>query len=141
MAKSRLDIKDLTFEKSYLSIGEVAEKFSVSTDLLRKWETDFPQYLHPRRTSGKNRLYSQKDVQQVAVIYRLLRIEGLSIDGAKRKMRQGDMSGEESRQEVIQRLQMLRQKLLDIVAELDNAEATKPRMELDENGSGRIVYQ
>lgn len=119
MPKSHNDIKDLTLEKPYLSIGEVAEKFDVSTDLLRKWERDFPQYLHPKRKSGENRLYNRKAVQQVAVIYRLLRVEGLSVEGAKRRMRNGnDVTAEESRQEVIQRLQDLRNKLMGIISEL-----------------------
>lgn len=112
------DIKDLTMEKPYLSIGEVAEKFNVSTDLLRKWEANFPRYLHPRRTGHDNRLYNHKDVQQVAMIYRLLRIECLSIEGAKRRLSQGNVSEQQDRQEVIQRLQALRQKLVGIIEEL-----------------------
>ena len=118
MARSSKDIKDLTMEKPYLSISEVAEKFSVSPDLLRKWEKDFPRYLHPKRTGGDSRLYGVKDVQQVAVIYRLLRVEGLGIDGAKRRLQSGNIESDESRQEVIQRLQILRQKLLGIIEEL-----------------------
>ena len=118
MAKKQVDITDLTMDKAYLSIGEVAERFSVSPDLLRKWERDFPRYLHPRRTTGENRLYGKKDLQQVAVIYRLIRIEGLSVEGAKRKLKGGDMTADESRQEVIQRLQALRQRLVGIIDEL-----------------------
>ena len=132
MAKSHKDIKDITMSKPYLSIGEVAEKFDVSTDLLRKWERDFPQYLKPRRTQGESRLYARKDVQQVAVIYRLLRIEGLSIEGAKRKLRGGDLSADEGRQEVIARLQELRKGLLDIIAEIDAAQALRPRVRIGE---------
>ena len=120
MAKRHDYIKDLTMEKPYLSIGEVAAKFDVSVDLLRKWEKAFPQYLRPRRTPGDNRLYGEKDVQRVGVIYRLIRVEGLSIDGAKRKLNEKDMTGDEARQEVIQRLQGLRQQLLGIIGELEN---------------------
>ncbi len=118
MAKRQIDIKDLTLEKPYLSIGEVAEKFDVSPDLLRKWEKDFPQFLRPRRTPGDNRLYGKKDVQRVGVIYRLIRIEGLSVEGVKKRLREKDMTGDEARQEVIQRLQGLRQQLLGIIDEL-----------------------
>jgi len=118
MPKSRLDIKDLTMTKPYLSIGEVAERFQISTDLLRKWEKEFPQYLRPTRTSGDSRLYNAKNLQQVAVIYRMLRVEGLSIDGAKRRLREGKVSDNEVRQQVIARLQELRQQLLGIVEEI-----------------------
>lgn len=119
MAKRTPDIKDLTMAKPYLSIGEVAQKFGVSIDLLRKWEKEFPRYLHPRRTNGETRLYGQKDVQQVAVIYRLLRVDGLSVDGVKRRLQGEDETlDDESRQEVIQRLQALRKRLMGIVEEL-----------------------
>ncbi|GEM_PF-723420 len=127
MLKRSKEIKDLTMEKPYLSIGEVADKFDVSTDLLRKWEAAFPRYLHPRRTGHDNRLYNSKDVQQVAAIYRLIRIEGLSIDGAKRRLSSGDVSEHQNRQEVIQRLQGLRQKLLGIIEEL-GPEPTQTRI-------------
>lgn len=118
MAKSHKDIKDLTMDKPFLSIGEVAAKFDVSTDLLRKWEKDFPRYLKPRRTGGDNRLYDRKALQQVGVIYRLMRIEGLSVEGAKRKLSQGSNDADEIRQEVIQRLQELRNRLIGIIDEL-----------------------
>ena len=120
MAKSHKDIKDLTMERPYLSIGEVAKKFDVTPMCLRQWEKEFPQYLHPKRTGGDTRLYDRKAVQRVAAIYRLLRVEGMSLEGAKRRLRDGDTGDDEMRQEVIQRLQSLRQQLLVIVAELDN---------------------
>lgn len=123
MAKSHLDIKDLTMNKPYLSISEVAAKFDVSADLLRKWEKDFPQYLHPKRTGSDSRLYDKKALQQVAAIYRLIRVEGLSIDGAKRKLRSKGQDQDVARQDVIQRLQALRQQLLGIVEELDKSVA------------------
>lgn len=120
MANQRDDIKDLTMQKPYLSIGEVAAKFGVSVDLLRKWEKAFPQFLHPQRTQSDNRLYDKKDVQRVGTLYRLIRVEGLSIEGVKRRLKQKDMTGDEARQEVIQKLQGLRQRLLGIVAELES---------------------
>lgn len=106
-------------DKPYLSIGEVAAKFDVSTDLLRKWEREFPQHLRPRRTGSDNRLYDRKSLLQVSAIYRLLRIEGLSIDGAKRRLREGNTEKIEARQEVIQRLQSLRLQLLSTIEELE----------------------
>ena len=119
MAKSHLDIKDLTMQKPYLSISEAAAKFEVSTDILRKWEREFPQYLHPRRTGGDTRMYSRKDIQQLAVIYRLLRVERLSIEGAKLRLKGKGVNGAEAAQDAIQRLQTIKQRLLGIIDELD----------------------
>lgn len=110
---------DLTMTKPYLSISEVADRFKVTPDLLRKWERDFPRVLRPRRTQGETRLYDAKAVQQVAVIYRLLRVEGLSIDAARRKLNHpGSLDDAATRQEVVARLQAIRQHLQAIADEL-----------------------
>lgn len=110
---------DIVDQKKYLSIGEVAQKFGLSVEVLRKWEKDFPRVLRPMRTKGDSRLYDQKQVDKVAIIHRLLRIEGLSIEGARRRLSQQGQSAEETRQSVITRLTSIRQQLMDIVNELD----------------------
>lgn len=112
---------DNVTEKKYLSIGEMAAKFNVSVELLRKWEKDFPRVLRPKRTSGDSRLYDQKQQSNVAMIYRLLREEGLSVSGAKKRL-SNKQSEEEARQEVIERLGIVRQQLMSIVEELDHIE-------------------
>ena len=112
---------DNATEKKYLSIGEMAAKFNVSVELLRKWEKDFPRVLRPKRTSGDSRLYDQKQQNNVAMIYRLLREEGLSVSGAKKRL-SNKQSEEEVRQEVIERLGIVRQQLMSIVEELDHFE-------------------
>lgn len=112
---------DSPSEKKYLSIGEVAARFSVSVELLRKWEKDFPRVLRPKRTSGDVRLYDQKQQNNVAMIYHLLREEGLSIEGAKKKLSH-KQSEEEIRQEVISRLSSIRTQLMSIVEEIEKVE-------------------
>lgn len=115
-------------EKKYLSIGEVAEKFGVSIEVLRKWEKDFPKVLNPMRTKGDSRLYDKKQQEKVAMILRLLRVEGLSIEGAKKKLsaKQTDL---EIQQEVISKLKDVREKLMSVVKELEDIETqnNKPR--------------
>lgn len=115
------DNSDATAEKKYLSIGEVAAKFNVSIELLRKWERDFPRVLRPMRTKGESRLYDQKQQNNVAMIYHLLREEGLSIEGAKKKLSK-KQSDEEIRQEVITRLTSIRTQLMGIVEEIEKIE-------------------
>lgn len=117
----KADNSDTTAEKKYLSIGEVAAKFNVSIELLRKWERDFPRVLRPMRTKGESRLYDQKQQNNVAMIYHLLREEGLSIDGAKKKLSK-KQSEEENRQEVITRLTSIRTQLMGIVEEIEKIE-------------------
>ena len=114
-------ISGLVSEKKYLSIGEVAEKFGVSIEVLRKWERDFPKVLNPMRTKGDSRLYDNKQQEKVAMIVHLLREEGLSIEGARKKLsvKQTDL---EIQQEVITKLKNIREKLMNVVNEIEEME-------------------
>lgn len=106
--------------KSYFSIGEVADMFEVSIEVLRKWENDFPRVLKPQRTKKDTRLYSRKDIEKVALIHRLLRVEGLTIAGAKARLEKRQ-TPEEIKQEVISQLRDIRNRLQGIVDEIDEA--------------------
>lgn len=112
---------DSVSEKKYLSIGETAEKFGVSIEVLRKWEKDFPRILRPLRTKGEVRLYDKKQQQNVAMIYHLIHEEGMSIAGAKKRL-SNKQSDEEIRQEVISRLTAIKTQLMSVVEEIEKVE-------------------
>ena len=118
------NLKTKNLKKKYLSIGEVAEKFGVSIEVLRTWEKDFPKVLKPMRTKGESRLYDKKQQEKVALILHLLREEGLSIEGAKKKLltKQSDL---EVQQEVISKLMDIREKLMSIVNEFEELENSR----------------
>ena len=73
--------KDL---KLYYSIKEVAEMFGLNESTLRYWETEFP-YLKPK-TAGpsKVRQYSKKDIEQVQLIYNMVKVRGFKLAAAKK---------------------------------------------------------
>lgn len=127
---------DMQQGKSYFSIGEVAEMFEISIEVLRKWENDFPRVLKPMRTKKDTRLYSRKDIEKVAMIHRLLRVEGLTIAGAKTRLEKRQ-TPEEVKQEVISQLQDIRSRLQGIVDEIDEASRAQRRpsfyVKLDES--------
>jgi MerR family transcriptional regulator, copper efflux regulator len=50
------------------SVGEVAEKFELPTNVLRHWET--VGLLHPERDSAGRRRYGEEDIVRIAVIKR-----------------------------------------------------------------------
>lgn len=50
--------------------------------ILRYWEKEFP-HLKPRKNRGGNRIYSEKDIELIRLIKNLLRVEKLSLKGAK----------------------------------------------------------
>ncbi len=72
-------------EKYHINIGELAKKFHVSVSLIRHWEKEFKQ-LKPDKTEKGTRKYTKKDVETFGLIYRLIKKEGYTIEGAKEKL-------------------------------------------------------
>src|SRR5215813_1016743 len=74
-------------DKLYFRIGEVARLCSLPAYVLRFWETEFPQ-LAPKKSSTGQRLYRQRDVENVLRIKKLLYEEGFTISGARAHFKQ-----------------------------------------------------
>lgn len=72
-------------DKKYFRIGEVSEITGLEAYVLRFWETEFKK-IHPKRTESGQRLYSQKDVELILTIKRLLYTDKFTIQGAKKHL-------------------------------------------------------
>ena len=70
---------------AYRTIGEVARETGIAPHVLRYWETRFPQ-LRPLVRAGQRRYYRPEDVALVQRIQSMLRSEGLTMQGAKRRL-------------------------------------------------------
>jgi DNA-binding transcriptional MerR regulator len=57
----------------------------LKTYVLRFWESEFPQ-LEPARTASGQRLYTREHIDLLQRIKRLLYDEGLTIEGARRRL-------------------------------------------------------
>ncbi|HVT44183.1 MAG TPA: MerR family transcriptional regulator [Thermoanaerobaculia bacterium] len=79
-------------EKRY-KIGEVCRLADVQPYVLRYWETEFPA-LAPGKSGGGQRLYSQREIDIILMIKKLLYTEGFTIAGAKKKLEQELEQGE-----------------------------------------------
>lgn len=73
-------------QKTY-RIGEAAAKLNLKSYVLRFWETEFPQ-IAPLRTEKGQRLYTESDIAVLGRIRYLLHERGLTIDGARRQLRE-----------------------------------------------------
>lgn len=99
-------------EKRYYSIGEVAEIMEVNTSLVRFWEKEF-EILKPKRNKKGNRLFTQKDLANLKLIYHLVKERGFTLEGAKTKLREN--KDDTARiADVVERLKTIRQALMDI---------------------------
>lgn len=103
-------------EKVFYSIGEVAEMFGVNTSNIRFWENEF-DVLKPFKNKKGNRMFTKEDLENLKIIYHLLKERGLTIKGAQMKLKENK---EDTLQnfEVVSRLQEIRQMLVDIKEEL-----------------------
>lgn len=75
--------------KLYYSIREVSERTGLKPHVLRYWETEFEQ-LQPKKNRAGNRAYTERDVETVEEIQRLLRDEKYTIEGARQALERGD---------------------------------------------------
>jgi len=73
-------------------IGQAAKLLDVKPFVLRFWESEFKDILIPVRTPAGQRAYTEGNVATVREIKRLLYDEGLTIDGARKRLAVGPAS-------------------------------------------------
>lgn len=90
--------------------------FDVKPSLLRHWEAKF-DILKPKKNKKGNRLFTPEDVENLKLIYHLVKERGLTLDGAARALRAN--RGELTRDaELLERLQRIRAQLVEVREEL-----------------------
>lgn len=105
-------------EKLFYGIGEVAQMFSLNESTLRYWENEFPN-ISPRKSKSGKRQYTKDDIENIRLVYHLVKEKGLTIQGAKshfkvNKEKTIDMV------DVITKLQHVRDELSKMQAELSS---------------------
>jgi len=99
-------------DKLYYTIGEVAEMFEVSRSLLRYWENEF-SFLTPRKNRKGDRLFTKENIQQIQIIYNLVKERGFTLEGAKQELRkEKNTLGEQF--DLVDRLKVILSKLKDL---------------------------
>ena len=106
--------------KRYYSISEVAEMLGVSNSLIRFWETEF-SVIKPNKNSRGDRRFTRKDIDNLKIIYHLVKEKGFTLEGAKREMKANKNKLTE-KQRTIKRLKELKGFLKELRAELDKIE-------------------
>jgi DNA-binding transcriptional MerR regulator len=83
--------KEKAIEKKYYTIGEVAEQFNVATSLIRFWESEFDN-IKPKKNRKGNRQFTKDDIENVRLIYHLVKERGFTLNGAKEMLKHGNDS-------------------------------------------------
>ena len=79
--------KEKPTEKLFYKIGEVADMFAVNVSLIRFWEKEF-EILKPKKNNKGNRMFTKKDVDNITIIYHLVKERGFTLEGAKQKLKE-----------------------------------------------------
>ncbi|MGI9191410.1 MAG: MerR family transcriptional regulator [Chitinophagaceae bacterium] len=114
---SVIDIASLT--KQYYSISEVAKLFGVNASHLRYWEKEFPTQLGNVRKNGKgDRFYTPKNIEQLQVIFHLVRNKKMTLEGARKqlKLKKKSLKTEADAYDL---MQQVRRFLVDLKSQLD----------------------
>jgi DNA-binding transcriptional MerR regulator len=108
--------KNIRIEKIYYTIGEVAELFEVNPSLIRFWEKEF-DILKPTKNKKGNRLFTKKDLDNLRIIFHLVKERGYTLQGAREQLK-NNKEDVEHKVEIIDSLQQIKRYLLDIRDEL-----------------------
>ena len=79
---------NLSADKRYYSIGEVAKAFGVNTSLIRFWDSEF-DILKPKKNAKGNRMFTPEDVKNLQLIYHLVKERGFTLEGARTHLKEG----------------------------------------------------
>lgn len=102
--------------KLYYSIGEVAAMFNVNASLIRFWEKEF-DIIKPKKNNKGNRLFTVQDIDNLKIIYHLVKERGFTLDGAKNKLKNNRKETIEN-VELITSLEKIKKFLLELKEEL-----------------------
>lgn len=103
--------------KLYYSIREVAEMFDVNESLLRYWEKEFP-IITPKKAGGNIRQYTKEDIENIRLVYHLVKEKKMTLAGARQRLKQNKESIRDTA-EIIDRLRRIKEDLLSMRKELD----------------------
>lgn len=98
--------KEKVIEKKYFSIGEVAEMMNVATSLIRFWESEF-DIIKPKKNRKGNRQFTREDIENVKLIYHLVKEKGYTLQGAKDLLKANDAELKD-KMEMLEKLREIR---------------------------------
>ncbi len=107
---------DLSKDKLYFSMGEIAEAFGVNASLIRFWDKEF-DVLKPKKNAKGNRMFTQEDVRNLQLIYHLVKERGFTLEGAKTHLKEGQKKTLD-KYDIISKLESVKSALTNIKNQL-----------------------
>ena len=113
-------MKSFKQEKILYSIQEVAKMFHINAPTLRYWEKEFDS-IRPYRSEKGTRQYREEDIEAIRLVYHLVKEKGLTLDGAKQKLKV-NKEGVVQTEEIVRRLKSVRSELCALKKEIEEME-------------------
>ena len=104
--------KEREISKMYYTMGEVSAMFDVNQSLIRFYEKEF-DILQPKKNKKGDRYFTPEDVENLKIIFHLIRDKGYTLAGAKEHLK-NDTGGTKDNQSVINTLENLKKFLLEV---------------------------
>lgn len=104
--------KEKQVEKLYYSIGETAKMLGVPISTIRFWENEF-NILKPMKNKKGNRMFTPTDIKNLKIIHHLLKEEGLTLPGAKKRL-SGKQDEVDYKYEISESLKKIKGLLIDL---------------------------
>lgn len=89
----------------------------VNESLLRYWEKEFP-IISPKKAGGNVRQYRKEDIENIRLVYHLVKEKGMTLQGAKQKLKMNRETTIRTT-EILDRLKLIREELVSMRKELD----------------------
>ncbi len=94
--------------------------FDVNASLIRFWEKEFDS-IKPKKNKKGNRLFTPEDIENYKVIYNLVKEQGLTLDGAKKYLKENrkavkhEFKTEKSQfSDIENKLKLIRSRLIEL---------------------------
>jgi len=104
--------KEREINKMYYTMGEVAILFDVNQSLLRFYEKEF-DVLQPKKNKKGNRYFTAEDIENLKIIFHLIREKGYTLNGAKEYLK-NNSGGTRDDQKIITALENIKSFLIEV---------------------------
>lgn len=108
--------KERDISKLYYTMGEVTGMFNVNASQIRFYEREF-DILQPRKNKKGNRLFTPEDVENLKIIFNLVKDKGYTLQGAREYLK-SNKEGIKENQKIINSLERVKQFLLEVKEQL-----------------------
>ena len=98
--------------KLLYSMGEVTEMFDVNASLIRYWESKFDS-IKPHKNKKGNRMFTPSDIENLKLIYHLVKEKGMTLEGANNTMKRRGKSVKRD-VSILERLHSIRAMLVEV---------------------------